>query len=89
MGLYAWKACPGFKLKRDSVLGHMETRHSDCRPECYKRISDRHSHGVPPLKRLPKGLVGMKCTAKVTIEEREVDSLLDTGSQVTIIPVIL
>lgn len=62
----------------------METRCSDCRPECYKH--DVNNHDIPPLKRLPEGLVGIKCTAKVTIEEREVDCLLDTGSQVTTIP---
>lgn len=64
----------------------METRRSDCRPECYKQISDVSNCGAPPSKRLPKGLVGIKCTAKVAIGEREVDCLLDTGSQVTTIP---
>lgn len=86
MGFSAWKACPAFKLKRVSVAGHMETRRSDCRPGCYRQISDMSSHEAPPLKRLPKGLVGIKCTAKVTIGAREVDCLLDTGSQVTTIP---
>ncbi len=82
MGLFVWKACSAFKLKGVSVAGHMETKRSDCRPECYKQTSDVCSHA----KRLPKGLVGIKCTAKVTIGEREVDCLLDTGSQVTTIP---
>ncbi len=86
MGLFVWKACPAFKLKGVSVAGHMETKRSDCRPKCYKQTSDVCSYGVPPLKRLPKGLVWIKCTAKVTIGERDLDCLLDTGSQMTTIP---
>lgn len=35
---------------------------------------------------LPKGLVGAKCTAQVTIEDKECSCLLDTGSQVTTVP---
>lgn len=35
---------------------------------------------------LPKGLVGAKITAQVTIAEKDGDCLLDTGSQVTTIP---
>lgn len=48
----------------------METKRSDCRPECYKQISDVSSSGALILKRLSKGIVGIKCTAKVTIGER-------------------
>lgn len=36
--------------------------------------------------RLPPGLVGTKCTAQVSIEGKDVNCLLDTGSQVTTIP---
>nr|XP_055074659.1 uncharacterized protein LOC129454170 [Misgurnus anguillicaudatus] len=36
--------------------------------------------------RLPKGLIGTKCTAQLCIEGTEVNCLLDTGSQVTTIP---
>ncbi len=42
--------------------------------------------GVLPFKRLPNGLVGIKCTANVTIGEREVDCLLETVPQATTIP---
>ena len=35
---------------------------------------------------LPKGLVGARCTAQVTINDKECSCLLDTGSQVTTIP---
>lgn len=35
---------------------------------------------------IPKGLVGAKCTAQVTISDQDCSCLLDTGSQVTTIP---
>lgn len=38
-------------------------------------------------KRLPKGLVGSRCTTKVTVAGQTCPYLLDTGSQVTTIPV--
>ncbi|XP_061757227.1 uncharacterized protein LOC133553245 [Nerophis ophidion] len=37
--------------------------------------------------RLPKGLVGSRCTANIKIAGEEFNCLLDTGSQVTTIPV--
>ncbi|KAL1248874.1 hypothetical protein QQF64_022192 [Cirrhinus molitorella] len=36
--------------------------------------------------KLPDGLIGMRCTAQVGVEGREVNCLLDTGSQVTTVP---
>ncbi len=39
-----------------------------------------------PLRSLPKGLVGVKCTAQIIIGGKEVDCFLDTGSQVTAVP---
>lgn len=36
--------------------------------------------------KLPTGLVGMKCTAQIKVEGKRVNCLLDTGSQVTTIP---
>lgn len=38
-----------------------------------------------PLK-LPNGLVGLKCTVRVEVEGKEVNCLLDTGSQVSTVP---
>lgn len=38
------------------------------------------------LVTLPKGLIGAKCTAQVTIGDKECSCLLDSGSQVTTIP---
>lgn len=37
-------------------------------------------------KRLPPGLVGTKCTARVIVADKEINCLLDTGSQVTTFP---
>ncbi len=39
-----------------------------------------------PLRNLPRGLVGVKCTAQITVGERNVSCLLDTGSHVTTVP---
>lgn len=40
-----------------------------------------------PTTRLPKGLIGSRCTAEVNISGHTYQCLLDTGSQVTTIPV--
>lgn len=45
----------------------------------------QHAHESPRCE-LPTGLVGTRCTARIQIEGREVNCLLDTGSQVTTIP---
>ncbi|KAJ8279372.1 hypothetical protein COCON_G00064380 [Conger conger] len=47
----------------------------------------KQSTAHPPVVKLPKGLVGSKCTAVVNIAGVESNCLLDTGSQVTTIPV--
>lgn len=39
-----------------------------------------------PVYKLPKGLVGSKCTAQVRIADENCSCLLDTGSQVTTVP---
>lgn len=39
-----------------------------------------------PLRSLPKGLVGVKFSAQIIICGKEVDCLLDTGSQLTTVP---
>ncbi|KAL0199310.1 hypothetical protein M9458_007850 [Cirrhinus mrigala] len=45
-----------------------------------------HSQSKGELVTLPKGLIGAKCTAQVTVGRRRCNCLLDTGSQVTTIP---
>ncbi|KAK0151738.1 Zinc finger CCHC domain-containing protein 12 [Merluccius polli] len=42
---------------------------------------------TPPAAALPKGLVGSRCTAAVSIAGIDCSCLLDTGSQVTTVPV--
>ena len=44
------------------------------------------SHTKKQSVTLPKGLVGARCTAQVTVGEKDCSCLLDTGSQVTTIP---
>lgn len=64
-----------------SVTGQTETGR---REKCPKKHG-LHSHQSPCYE-LPAGLVGTRCTASIKIEGREVNCLLDTGSQVTTIP---
>lgn len=45
-----------------------------------------HSHTQKQTVTLPKGLIGAKCTAQVTIGNKDCRCLLDSGSQVTTIP---
>lgn len=86
MGLSVWKAYSAFKLKKVFVGGHTKTIHSDYRPECFEQNVDTDRHNTPPSNCLPKGLVGVKCTAEVMIGDKKVNCLLDTGSQVTTVP---
>lgn len=44
------------------------------------------SHTQKQSVTLPKGLIGAKCTAQVTIGDKDCSCLLDSGSQVTTIP---
>lgn len=85
MGYATWKTRPVFKLGEVSIAGHMEAKLYNSRPGCYKQIPEL-SQTTVSFKHLPKGLVGTKCTAQVTIGGMEVNCLLDTGSQVTTIP---
>lgn len=86
MGLAAWSFLFAFKLGEVSVAGHTETRCKSIRPRCYRQEPVTNSRHKAPLKSLPKGLVGVKCTAQIVIDGKEVDCLLDTGSQVTTVP---
>lgn len=45
-----------------------------------------YSHTQKQSVSLPRGLVGAKCTAQVTICDKDCSCLLDSGSQVTTIP---
>ncbi len=52
-----------------------------------KQCANKHSTAKRPAARLPKGLVGSRCTAVINIAGTDCNCLLDTGSQVTTIPV--
>lgn len=78
-----------FKLKSVPVVGRTGTVVD---PQCPNRRNHVECHEVtqtiPPVPaRLPKGLVGSRCTANIKIAGEEFDCLFDTGSQVTTIPV--
>lgn len=62
--------CRSVKWQAVSVAGHIETE---------------MKHQFPKTK-LPKGLIGIKCTGQIYIDDIKVNCLLDTGSQVTTIP---
>lgn len=79
-----------FKLGSVPVVGRTGT---DVDPQC-PTTKKRHvsCHEVTPIistvpSRIPKGLIGFRCTANLKIVGEELPCLLDTGSQVTTIPV--
>lgn len=75
-----------FKLRMVSVEGHTETGQGKNCPKEFRHPSNRNAYDTFPLRNLPRGLVGVKCTAQITVGEKKVSCLLDTGSQVTTVP---
>lgn len=73
-----------FKLKSVSITGRTEARKEKC-PKKKEHLLHQRTY-KSPCYQLPTGLVGTRCTTKIQIEGREVNCLLDTGSQVTTIP---
>lgn len=78
-----------FKLESVPVVGRTGT---GVDPQCPNLRSHVECHEVAQTTPagsawLPKGLVGSRCTANLKISGEEFDCLLDTGSQVTTIPV--
>lgn len=55
-------------------------------PRKLKRVESKCGNANTTFTILPSKLVGTKCTAQVIVEGHKVDCLLDTGSQVTTIP---
>lgn len=55
------------------------------REQCPRKHGCLYNQNVP-CHEIPAGLVGTRCTARIQIEGKEVNCLLDTGSQVTTIP---
>ncbi|KAI3351102.1 hypothetical protein L3Q82_005672 [Scortum barcoo] len=66
--------------------GQTGTKRSTKRPTKTKRVASKCGNANTTSTILPPKLVGTKCTAQVTIEGHKVNCLLDTGSQVTTIP---
>lgn len=87
MGHSKW--CPkprSFKLDPVSVVGQMGTGTQTKSPKKKPRRTFMYSHKQKQSVTLPRGLIGAKCTAQVTIGDKECSCLLDSGSQVTTIP---
>lgn len=76
---------PTVKLQTVSVAGRTETEARPPWPNKPERAFNKYCDAVMQEK-LPRGLVEMKCTAQLFVEGNPVNCLLDTGSQVTTIP---
>lgn len=71
------------KLEQASVEGQIEAK-EPLRPLCTDAQTPAiHTHSIIQEGKLPKRLVGSKCTASVSVDGVECSCLLDTGSQVT------
>ena len=87
MGSAEWQNWhPAFKLLEAPVAGQTGTKRSTNRPRKIKQVASQYGNANTTSTILPPKLVGTKCTAEVTIEGRKVNCLLDTGSQVTTVP---
>lgn len=87
MGHPKW--CPkprSFKLDPVPVVGQTGTGTQTKSPKKKPRRTFMYSHKQKQSVTLPRGLIGAKCTAQVTIGDKECSCLLDSGSQVTTIP---
>ena len=74
------------KLLKVAVEGQTETFRREKRPKKIEKVTNNSAQHEPSFIELPKGLVGTKCTAQIIIGGKEVNCLIDTGSQVTTIP---
>ncbi|KAK7933739.1 hypothetical protein WMY93_004635 [Mugilogobius chulae] len=82
-------ASAGPKPDRVSVGGRTETAADQQCPNtqpAMKCIHKKHSTSTES-NRLPRGLIGSRCTGRVSIAGADFQCLLDTGSQVTTIPI--
>jgi hypothetical protein len=87
MGSAKWQHWhPAFKLLEAPVAGQTGTKRSTKRPRKIKQVASKCGNANTTSTILPPKLVGTKCTARVTIEGHKLNCLLDTGSQVTTIP---
>lgn len=77
------------KLLTVSVGGQTGTKRKEMRPKRTEPVISKSAQSKLSSIKLPRGLVGMKCTALIKIGGKEINCLLDTGSQVTTIPLSL
>uniref|UniRef100_A0A3Q1EKL9 Gypsy retrotransposon integrase-like protein 1 n=1 Tax=Acanthochromis polyacanthus TaxID=80966 RepID=A0A3Q1EKL9_9TELE len=79
-----------FKLDPVPVVGRTGTVvDSQCPHKKKKSVQCKELTQIPPVvpTQLPKGLIGSRCTVNIKIAGEEFSCLMDTGSQVTTIPV--
>lgn len=76
----------GFKLAAVPGVGHPGAELDQLCP-AKSKLPASCSELLSTSKRVPKGLVGSRCTADVAVGGHQGTCLLDTGSQVTTIPV--
>lgn len=81
--------CLVFKLDRVPVEGQTGTAEDQQRPTMQGpvRCIDQAHSASPEANRLPRGLIGSRCSGQMSIAGQEFSCLLDTGSQVTTIPI--
>lgn len=77
MGPEKRSCIPTVKLQTVSVAGRTET---EARPTCPNKPERAFNKDCDAAlqKNLPRGLVGMKCTAQLIVEGNPVNCLLDT-----------
>lgn len=78
-----------FKLTRVPGVGHPGTELDQPRP-AKKSLPVQCAELMSSLNKkphIPKGLIGSRCTAEIDVVGHKCQCLLDTGSQVTTIPV--
>lgn len=77
---------PAVKLLAAPVAGQTGTKRLIKCIRKTKMVANKCGNANTTSATLPPKLVGTKCTAQVIIEGHKVNCLLDTGSQVTTIP---
>ena len=73
------------KLKTVPVVGQTGTETAQC-PKRKRCVKINMSSAKNSVTKLPKGLIGSRCTAVVNIAGIDFNCLMDTGSQVTTVP---
>ncbi|KAK7938973.1 hypothetical protein WMY93_002299 [Mugilogobius chulae] len=75
-----------FKLVEVPVVGRTGTKDQKCPKKSVATCREITQPTPVSSPRIPKGLIGSKCTSDITIAGQLCHGLLDTGSQVTTVP---